>query len=112
MIINNYFIHFYLQIKVNLVIAAQKFYTTKIKINRLSESYDILPITVSERLLEEVDLSTLSQYPNLKYITVGKDVKRVTTTPEFEEKSVDDKTVQRTQKNVNGKETLMHQEIF
>ena len=37
-------------------IFGEKFYTTKIKINRLSESYDILPITVSERLLEEVNL--------------------------------------------------------
>ena len=38
-------------------IFGEKFYTTKIKINRLSESYDVLPITVSERLLEEVDLN-------------------------------------------------------
>lgn len=37
-------------------IFGEKFYTTKIKINRLSESYDVLPITVSERLLEEVNL--------------------------------------------------------
>ena len=37
-------------------IFGEKFYTTKIKINRLSESYDMLPITVSERLLEEVNL--------------------------------------------------------
>ena len=36
-------------------IFGEKFYTTKIKINRLSESYDVLPITISERLLEEVD---------------------------------------------------------
>ena len=38
-------------------IFGEKFYTTKIKINRLSESYDVLPITISERLLEEVDLN-------------------------------------------------------
>ena len=37
-------------------IFGEKFYTTKIKINRLSDSYDVLPITVSERLLEEVNL--------------------------------------------------------
>ena len=36
-------------------IFGEKFYTTKIKINRLSDSYDILPITISERLLEEID---------------------------------------------------------
>lgn len=33
----------------------EKFYNTKIKINRLSDSYDILPITISERLLEDID---------------------------------------------------------
>ncbi len=37
-------------------IFGEKFYNTKIKIDRLSESQDILPLTVSERLLEEVDL--------------------------------------------------------
>ena len=57
--------------------------------------------------VEEVDLSTLSQYPNLRYITVGKDVKRVVTTPELEEKAVDDKTIQRTQKNINGKDQFV-----
>ena len=57
--------------------------------------------------VEEVDLTTLSQYPNLKYITIGKDVRRVTTTPDFEEKVVDGKVTQRTQKNVNGKEQLV-----
>lgn len=36
-------------------IFGEKFYNTKIKINRLSDSYDVLPITVSERLLEEID---------------------------------------------------------
>ena len=38
-------------------IFGEKFYTTKIKINRLSDSYDVLPITISERLLEEIDLN-------------------------------------------------------
>ena len=38
-------------------IFGEKFYTTKLKINRLSESFDVLPITVSERLLEEIDLN-------------------------------------------------------
>ena len=33
----------------------EKFYSTKIKINRLSNSYDILPMTISERLLQEID---------------------------------------------------------
>ncbi|MEG1141354.1 MAG: single-stranded DNA-binding protein, partial [Clostridia bacterium] len=36
-------------------IFGEKFYNTEIKINRLSDSYDTLPITVSERLLEEID---------------------------------------------------------
>ena len=36
-------------------IFGEKFYNTKIKINRLSESYDVLPITVSERLLQDID---------------------------------------------------------
>ena len=34
-------------------IFGEKFYSTKIKINRLSNSYDILPMTISERLLQE-----------------------------------------------------------
>ena len=36
-------------------IFGEKFYITKIKINRLSDSYDILPMTISERLLQEID---------------------------------------------------------
>lgn len=36
-------------------IFGEKFYNAKIKINRLSDSYDTLPVTVSERLLEEID---------------------------------------------------------
>lgn len=38
-------------------IFGEKFYNTKIKINRLSDSYDTLPITISERLLEEIDFN-------------------------------------------------------
>lgn len=38
-------------------IFGEKFYNTKIKINRLSDSYDILPITISERLLEDIDFA-------------------------------------------------------
>lgn len=37
-------------------IFGEKFYNTTIKINRLSDSYDILPITVSERLLEDIKI--------------------------------------------------------
>ena len=36
-------------------IFGEKFYSTKIKIHRLSDSYDILPMTISERLLQEID---------------------------------------------------------
>lgn len=36
-------------------IFGEKFYNTKIKINRLSDSYDMLPITVSDRLLQDID---------------------------------------------------------
>ena len=36
-------------------IFGEKFYSTKIKINRLSNSYDILPMTISERLLQDID---------------------------------------------------------
>ncbi|QWQ88905.1 single-stranded DNA-binding protein [Clostridioides difficile] len=37
-------------------IFGEKFYNMKIKINRLSDSFDILPMTVSERLLQDIDL--------------------------------------------------------
>ena len=37
-------------------IFGEKFYNMKIKINRLSDSFDILPKTVSERLLQDIDL--------------------------------------------------------
>ncbi len=37
-------------------IFGEKFFNTKIKINRLSESYDTLPLTISERLLQEIDM--------------------------------------------------------
>lgn len=36
-------------------IFGEKFFNTNIKIKRLSDSYDVLPMTVSERLLQEVD---------------------------------------------------------
>ncbi|MEG0842950.1 MAG: single-stranded DNA-binding protein [Romboutsia sp.] len=45
-------------------IFGEKFFNTNIKINRLSNSYDVLPMTVSERLLEEVD------YKNNKTVSV------------------------------------------
>ncbi|RDY24407.1 single-stranded DNA-binding protein [Romboutsia maritimum] len=37
-------------------IFGEKFFNTRIKINRLSNSYDILPMTISERLLQEIDI--------------------------------------------------------
>ena len=37
-------------------IFGEKFYNMKIKINRLSDSFDILPMTASERLLQDIDL--------------------------------------------------------
>jgi len=37
-------------------IFGEKYFNTKIKINRLSESYDTLPLTISERLLQEIDM--------------------------------------------------------
>lgn len=46
-------------------IFGEKFYNTKIKINRLSDSYDILPMTISERLLQELD------FENNKIVTVS-----------------------------------------
>lgn len=39
-------------------IFGEKFFNTKIKINRLSNSYDVLPMTISERLLEDIDLES------------------------------------------------------
>lgn len=45
-------------------IFGEKFFNTHIKINRLSDSYDILPMTVSERLLQEID------YKNNKMVSV------------------------------------------
>src|SRR5690625_1862239 len=36
----------------------EKFYNTKIKIERLSDSYDLLPITISERLIEDLELDS------------------------------------------------------
>ncbi len=57
--------------------------------------------------VEEVDLASLSKYPNLKHITIGKDVRRVTTTPDLEEKVIDDNTTQRLQKSITGKEQVI-----
>ncbi len=44
------------ELKVSHEIFGEKFYTTKIKIKRLSDSQDILPITVSERLIVDLDM--------------------------------------------------------
>ncbi|KGJ49077.1 single-stranded DNA-binding protein [Clostridium sp. NCR] len=38
-------------------IFGEKFYSARIKIHRLSDTYDVLPITISERLLEELNLN-------------------------------------------------------
>lgn len=57
--------------------------------------------------VEEVDLASLSKYPNLKHITIGKDVRRVTTTSDLEEKVIDDNTTQRLQKSITGKEQVI-----
>jgi len=38
-------------------IFGEKFYSAEIKIHRLSDTYDVLPITISERLLQEVNLN-------------------------------------------------------
>ena len=46
-------------------IFGEKFFNTKIKINRLSDVYDILPMTVSERLIEELD------FKKNKFVTVS-----------------------------------------
>ena len=58
---------------------------------------------------EEVDLSAFTQYPNLTQIVVGKDVLRVIGAPDLAENGVvdQDKTPQRTQKNINGKSQLV-----
>lgn len=47
-------------------IFGEKFYKTTIQVSRLSESKDILPITISERLLEDVNLEE-----NECFIVVG-----------------------------------------
>ena len=47
-------------------IFGEKFFNTKIKINRLSDSYDILPMTISERLLQELD------FDNNKLVKIGR----------------------------------------
>ena len=45
-------------------IFGEKFYSAKIKIHRLSNSYDILPMTISERLLQDID------FDNTKLVSV------------------------------------------
>ncbi|CAH2214440.1 single-stranded DNA-binding protein [Tepidibacter aestuarii] len=45
------------ELKVSHEIFGEKFYTTKLKIKRLSDSQDILPITVSERLIVDLDMA-------------------------------------------------------
>ena len=45
-------------------IFGEKFYNTKIKINRLSDCSDILPMTISERLIQELD------FENNKHVNV------------------------------------------
>ena len=44
------------KLEISHEIFGEKFYSTQIKIQRLSESEDLLPITISERLLSEIDL--------------------------------------------------------
>ncbi|WFD11248.1 single-stranded DNA-binding protein [Tepidibacter hydrothermalis] len=44
------------ELKLSHEIFGEKFYATKIKIKRLSDSQDILPITVSERLIVDLDM--------------------------------------------------------
>ncbi|MEJ8554597.1 single-stranded DNA-binding protein [Tepidibacter sp. Z1-5] len=44
------------ELKLSHEIFGEKFYATKIKIRRLSDSQDILPITVSERLIVDLDM--------------------------------------------------------
>lgn len=44
------------ELKLSHEIFGEKFYSTKIKIRRLSDSQDILPITVSERLIVDLDM--------------------------------------------------------
>ena len=44
------------ELKFSHEIFGEKFYNAMIKIHRLSDTYDVLPITISERLLEEVNL--------------------------------------------------------
>ena len=58
--------------------------------------------------VEEVDLASLAQYPNLKHITIGKDVRRVTATPDLQEKGiVNEKMLQKVQKSISGNEQII-----
>lgn len=57
---------------------------------------------------EEIDLSALTQYSNLKQIVVGKDVKRVICTSDLNEtNNIVDKIPQRIQKSQNGNEQIV-----
>lgn len=44
------------ELKFSHEIFGEKFYNIDIKIDRLSDSFDILPITISERLLQDIDI--------------------------------------------------------
>ena len=58
---------------------------------------------------EDVDLNSLTHYPNLRQIVVGKDVKRVSGTPDLKENGViEDNIPQRTQMSKNGKEQIVN----
>ena len=57
---------------------------------------------------EEIDLDSLAQYPNLRQIVVGKDVKRVNTATELKETGIIENEVpERIQIAKNGKEQIV-----
>ena len=57
---------------------------------------------------EEIDLDSLAQYPNLRQIVVGKDVKRVNTATELKETGIIENEVpERIQMAKNGKEQIV-----
>lgn len=47
------------ELKFSHEIFGEKFYNLYIKINRLSDSFDTLPITISERLLHDINVDTV-----------------------------------------------------
>lgn len=47
------------ELKFSHEIFGEKFYNLYIKINRLSDSFDMLPITISERLLHDINVDTV-----------------------------------------------------